>query len=146
MMEATEQMTQEEISKLLSIDLTTLPAHVLTSLKEKVSEALEQVYRGRIGDDDIVLHYDIKIRTKDGIVSDNCGDTKMNRVLSQRLIVDAPRRFESEFMHQVYEPTYADAMELFDTKSGKQNSLTNIKQSIGNYDLSEALPGLPAFG
>lgn len=70
----------------------------------------------------------------------------MNRITSSRLIVDAPRRFEAEFMHQVYEPVYADAMELFDNNSGQPNSLTNIKQSIGNYDINESLPGLPTFG
>lgn len=46
-----------------------------------------------------MLEYDIKIHTADGDVKRNKGVTRMNRITAPRLIVDAPRRFEAEFLH-----------------------------------------------
>jgi hypothetical protein len=47
--------------------------------------------------------------------------------MNKRLIVEAPRRFEAEFQHQVFEPIYADAMSIFDESTLNGNSLENIR-------------------
>ena len=137
-----QRQKQDEAGTNLNIDLTSLPVTALKSLRSDIDELLRQSYIDDTDDNDIVLEYDIKIHTADGDVKRNKGVTRMNKITSPRLIVDAPRRFEAEFLHQVYEPVYADAMEIFDSKSGSNKSLLTIKQNIGEYDDS-ALPGLP---
>ena len=140
-----EQQKQDEAEANLNIDLTSLPADALVKLRDQINDILRSGYQGTIGPDDIVLEYDVKLLTSEGDIYENVGSTKMNKVTSKRLIVDAPRRFEAEFMHQVYEPVYSDAMDLFDMRSGAGKSLTTIKQNIGSYDTAP-LPGLPGVG
>lgn len=62
--------------------------------------------------------------------------------MNKRLIVEAPRRFEAEFQHQIFEPIYAEAMAIFDESNNNKPSLDNIKQQIGAYD-TNSLQGLP---
>lgn len=124
------------------IDLTNQPVHVLLALKDKVESQLSKVNSFKLKDSDLVLEYQVKLRSKDGIIAVNEGSSRLNSIMNKRLIVEAPRRFEAEFQHQIFEPVYAEAMALFDESSLNENSLENIKQQIGTYD-TNSLQGLP---
>lgn len=140
-----QQQKQEEAEKSYDIDLTSLPVAALKKLQKQINNLLREAYIEELDPKDVVLEYDIKLHASNGRVYENKGVTKMNRITSPRLIVDAPRRFEAEFLHQVYEPVYADAMELFDQESGSNKSLLTLKQTIGKFD-EQPIPGLPAPG
>lgn len=137
-----EKTLQDAVSTLLQGDLTSLSLDALDELRNKVVDALQDAACGRLGDQDLILEYSVRLRTAKGEVSVNNGLSRMNKVLSPRLIGDAPRRFETEFLQQVYEPVYADAIDLMDSVSRNPRSLGSIKQAIGSYD-KEPLPGLP---
>lgn len=137
-----EKTLQDAISLILQADLSSLSLDAVEELRNKAADALQDAACGRLGEHDVVLEYSVRLRTARGEVSSNYGVTRMNKVLSPRLLGDAPRRFESEFMQQVYEPVYADAIDLMDSASRNPRSLGSIKQSIGNYD-KDPLPGLP---
>lgn len=140
--EATEKQTpQEAASTLLGADLTGLTLDVLERLRDKVATAIMESGTGRLGEDDVVLEYSVRLVTGKGEASHNSGAARMNRLTSERLLAEAPRRFESEFLQNVYSPVYADAMELFDKASGRALPITSIKQSIQNYS-AEPLPGI----
>lgn len=137
-----EKTLQDAISTLLSGDLTSLPVAALEKLRNAASSALQDGACGRLGENDIVVEYDVRIRAGNGKAFSNSGLARMNRITAPRLLGDAPRRFETEFMQQVYEPVYADAMELFDTAAEGERSLSGMRQAIGEYE-KEPLPGLP---
>lgn len=140
-----QQTLLDAISHLSETDLQSLPVNALKNLKTLVDSVLNQANVTKLRDNDLLLEYSVKLRNKDGVLSVNEGTSRMNSITSQRLIVEAPRRFESEFQQQVFEPTYADAMDAFDKASGTTNELENVRQSIGGFS-PEPLPGLPVFG
>lgn len=137
----TEQTPQEAALTLLEADLTSLTLDVLEKLRDKVAAAVMESGTGRLGEDDVVLEYSVRMVTGRGQACHNSGAARMNRLTSQRLLAEAPRRFESEFLQNVYSPVFADAMELFDRASGRMMPLESIKQSIQNYS-SDPLPGI----
>lgn len=100
----------------------------LKDLKLKVDEVLASAVTTKLQKNDLVLEYSITLKTQDGVVLENEGVARMNSIMNKRLIVDAPRRFETEFQNQVYSPAYAAALELFDTvgEAPAHNSLGNI--------------------
>lgn len=116
--------------------------NVLLELKEKLDEQLRKVTSYRLKDNDLVIEYDVRLVGKEGVIAVNEGSSRLNSIMNKRLIVEAPRRFESEFQHQIFEPIYAEAMSIFDESSTSTNSLDNIKQQIGAYD-TNSLQGLP---
>lgn len=135
----TEQ-TQTSCS-ISEIDLTNLTVDALLDLKLKVEEQLRKANTINLKDTDLLIQYDVKLVSKEGVIAVNEGSSRMNSIMNRRLIVEAPRRFESEFQHQIFEPIYAEAIELFDNNSFNNSSLANIKQQIGNYEL-DGLQGL----
>jgi hypothetical protein len=116
--------------------------NVLLELKEKLDEQLRKVTSYRLKDNDLIIEYDVRLVGKEGVIAVNEGSSRLNSIMNKRLIVEAPRRFESEFQHQIFEPIYAEAMSIFDESSTSTNSLDNIKQQIGAYD-TNSLQGLP---
>lgn len=140
--ETTETQTpQEAASTLLGADLTNLTLDVLERLRDKVAAAIVEAGTGRLGEDDVVLEYSVRMITGKGEARHNSGMARMNRLTSERLLAEAPRRFESEFLQNVYSPVFADAMELFDKASGRAMPLSTIKQSIQDYS-ADPLPGI----
>lgn len=102
--------------------------NVLLELKEKLDDQLSKVTCYRLKDSDLVMEYNVKLIGKDGVIAVNEGTSRLNSIMNKRLIVEAPRRFESEFQHQIFEPIYAEAMAIFDESSSQpDNSLSNIK-------------------
>lgn len=121
--------------------MTNLTLDVLERLRDKVAAAIVEAGTGRLGEDDVVLEYSVRIITGKGESMHNSGVARMNRLTSQRLLAEAPRRFESEFLQNVYSPVFADAMGLFDKASGRALPLESIKQSIQGYS-NDPLPGI----
>lgn len=91
--------------------------HVLLDLKEKLDNELSKVNSYRLKDTDLIVEYEVKLIGKEGVIAVNEGVSRLNSIMNKRLIVEAPRRFESEFQHQVFEPIYAEAMTIFDESS-----------------------------
>lgn len=114
---------------------------VLLDLKSKIEDELRKATSVNLKDTDLLIEYNIKLIGKEGIISSNEGSSRLNSITNKRLIVEAPRRFESEFQHQIFEPIYAEAMQVFDENSFNENSLGNIKQQIGKYEI-DGLQGL----
>lgn len=115
------------------IDLSQVPVADLIELKKKLDVLLSRDSRD-IGVNDLVLEYEVKLRTKDGVISSNVGTHRLNAILHQRLLSEAPSRFESAFMQNIFSPINADAYDLFDSSSASTNPLSGIR--------SQALPGM----
>lgn len=115
------------------IDLSQVPVADLIELKKKLDVLLSRDSRD-IGANDLVLEYEVKLRTKDGVISNNAGTHRLNAILHQRLLSEAPSRFESAFMQNIFSPINADAYDLFDSSSTSSNPLSGIR--------SQALPGM----
>lgn len=94
--EAKEEQTQINFS-ISEIDLTNQPVNVLLDLKEKLDKELRKVLSYRLKDSDLVIEYDIKLVGKEGVIAVNEGSSRLNSIMNKRIIVEAPRRFESEF-------------------------------------------------
>ena len=100
-----------------------------------------------IGDNDLVLEYTVKLRTKNGVVSDNEGVHRLNAILHPRLLSDAPSRFETAFMQNIFAPVNADAYDLFDSSTNTNNPLSYIRsQTAGIANMPQhslSMVGLP---
>lgn len=120
------------------IDLSKVPVSELVKLKEQVDFLLTKDAHN-IGDNDLVLEYTVKLRTKDGVVSDNEGVHRLNAILHPRLLSDAPSRFETAFMQNIFAPVNADAYDLFDSASNTNNPLSYIRSQTNNAT-STAVP------
>lgn len=94
--EAKEEKTQINFS-ISEIDLTNQPVNVLLDLKEKLDKELRKVLSYNLKDSDLVIEYDIKLVGKEGVIAVNEGSSRLNSIMNKRIIVEAPRRFESEF-------------------------------------------------
>lgn len=94
--EAKEEKTQINFS-ISEIDLTNQPVNVLLDLKEKLDKELRKVLSYKLKDSDLVIEYDIKLVGKEGVIAVNEGSSRLNSIMNKRIIVEAPRRFESEF-------------------------------------------------
>lgn len=128
------------------IDLSQIPVAELVKLKEKVDFLLSKDAHS-IGDNDLVLEYTVKLRTKNGIVSDNEGVHRLNAILHPRLLSDAPSRFETAFMQNIFAPVNADAYDLFDSSTNTNNPLSYIRSQTagiaGMPQHSLGMVGLP---
>lgn len=140
-----EKQTQQSRQDLniSEIDLSQVPVAELIELKDKIDLLLSRNSQ-RIGDNDLVLEYTVKLRTKDGIISNNEGVHRLNAILHPRLLSDAPSRFETEFIQNVFTPVNADAYDLFDTSSGSNNPLSSIKSQTNGL-LGNTVP-TPSMG
>ena len=94
--EVKEEKTQKNFS-ISEIDLTNQPVNVLLDLKEKLDKELRKVLSYKLKDSDLVIEYDIKLVGKEGVIAVNEGSSRLNSIMNKRIIVEAPRRFESEF-------------------------------------------------
>lgn len=133
---------QEPTKKSLStseIDLTQLTPRDLVTLRARIDEALVQCLPTP-GKYDIVLDYNLRLRTSEGIVTTHEGSAKLASVLHPRMLPDAPRRFEQEFMQNLYAPINAEAFDLFDNYNPTSNSLEPIFTHVPRLETS---PGLP---
>lgn len=108
------------------IDLSQVPVAVLTDLRSQIDLLLTKDAHN-IGENDIVLEYNVRLRTKDGVISTNEGTHRMNAILHPRLLSDAPGRFETAFLQNVFSPVNADAYDLFDSSNSTNNPLSYIK-------------------
>lgn len=115
--------TRQSIS---AIDLTMLPTRELVNLRRKIDDILLCV-QPEIGALDVVMDYDIVLRSADGVVGRNQGSVRMNHLLSQRLLGAAPSRLETEFKNNVFEPVNAMAYDLFDNNNPTARSLGLIR-------------------
>lgn len=68
-------------------------------MRDKIDSILNEAPNYNIKNNDIVIEYKIRIVTKDGVLSDNQGTSRLNSIINPRLLAEAPRRFESEFQH-----------------------------------------------
>lgn len=118
--------------------LLSLNARELRRVHQQVLEILREGETDDLNQDDMVLDYEVRILTKDGVAYVNKGKSPMNSILHQRLIPEAPGRFQTEFMHNVYSPVHAAAFELFDAHNPTQNSVHLLEN-----DQSSEIPGLP---
>ena len=110
------QETQAPTMKSLNIseiDLTQLTVTELAELKQRIAAILNN-YAVLANKHDVVLEYDVRLRTQQGVICENEGSVKLGSILHPRLIADAPRRFETAFLENVYTPVHAEAFELFD--------------------------------
>ena len=128
------------------IDLSQVPVADLVKLKEQVDFLLSKDAHN-IGDNDLVLEYTVKLRTKNGVVSDNEGVHRLNAILHPRLLSDAPSRFETAFMQNIFAPVNADAYDLFDSSTNTNNPLSYIRsQTAGIANMPQhslSMVGLP---
>lgn len=125
-------------SSISEIDLSQVPVVELVKLKEKVDFLLTKDAHN-IGDNDLLLEYVIRLRTKDGVMSRNEGAHRLNAILHPRLLSDAPSRFETAFMQNIFSPVNADAYDLFDSASNTNNPLSYIRSQTNNAT-STAVP------
>jgi hypothetical protein len=135
-----QETTQRPKSLNISeIDLTQLTVTELASLKARIDEQIEACLFP-VGKHDIVLDYSVKLRTQAGIVCENKGSAVLGSVLHPRLLADAPRRFESTFMENVFTPVNAEAFELFDGPANLSgNSLESINTHVTRFN---STPGI----
>lgn len=145
--EAQESPPQKDLN-ISEIDLSQIATSDLWELKDKIDFLLSKDSQ-RIGDNDIVLEYSVRLRTKEGVVSNNEGVHRLNAILHPRLLSDAPGRFETEFIQNVFAPINADAYDLFDSASDSDNPLSSIKshtKQLGNGTSNIQMPNFFSAG
>lgn len=103
----------EKSLNISEIDLTQLTVTELAALKQRINDTLSACLLPA-NKHDIVLEYNVKLRTHEKTICENEGSIKLGSILHPRLIADAPRRFETAFLENVYTPVNAEAFELFD--------------------------------
>lgn len=108
------------------IDLSQVPVATLADLKSQIDFLLTKDAHN-IGENDIVMEYSVRLRTKDGVISVNEGTHRLNAILHPRLLSEAPGRFETAFLQNVFSPVNADAYDLFDSSNNTNNPLAYIK-------------------
>lgn len=142
--EAVQQTAQETTRLNISeIDLTQLTVTELASLKNKIEEHLAACLFP-VGKHDVVLDYSITLRTSNGTVCENKGSSVLGSILHPRLLADAPRRFETTFMENVFTPVNAEAFDLFDGPANfTGNSLEPINSHVTNFNPAPGLISPP---
>lgn len=123
------------------IDLTQLPLQDLVALRQKIDDLLKSGERP-LGVHDVVLEYDVKLRTAEGLVSENIGDVRLNSMMSPRLLGSAPARLETVFKQNVFDPINAAAYDLFDVFNPTSRNL----ESITTYTEQRGGLSLPPVG
>lgn len=121
-------------------DVSSLGFLDLIKLKKQIDTTLAEASLVNLDDEDIILEYNIRLRTTDGVVSENNGNIRMNKLLHPRLIATAPSRFEQEFSQQIYEPINAALYDLLEEKNTTKNSIYALKQTTINNEI----PGMPS--
>lgn len=134
----TSQPPKQKESNTSRTDLSNLTLRDLIALRGQVDAALADIYSLSMTQDDVLLEYNIKLKTKDGTVSENIGNVQMNKLLHPRLLGDSPARFQQQFAQQVYAPVNAALFDLLD----KHNPTTNDIYALDQDGYGPA--GLPA--
>lgn len=133
------QTPKQNASNTSKIDLSSLTLRDLIALRDQVDAALADVYSLSLAQDDVLLEYNIKLKTKDGTVGSNNGNIQMNKLLHPRLLGDSPARFQQQFAQQVYAPVNAALFDLLDKHNPTENTIYALDQPEG-YGPP---PGLP---
>ena len=135
----TSQPPKQKESNTSRIDLSNLTLRDLIALRGQVDAALADIYSLSMTQDDVLLEYNIKLKTKDGTVSENIGNVQMNKLLHPRLLGDSPARFQQQFAQQVYAPVNAALFDLLDKHNTTDNDIYALDQPEG-YGPSAGLP------
>lgn len=136
-----QNLQTRNASTISEIDLSQVPVAELCALRDKIDALLSRDMQ-RIGDNDLVLDYAVKLITKDGVISRNEGVHRLNAILHPRLLSEAPGRFETAFIQNVFSPVNADAYDLFDSSSNIDSPLAYIKSQTAGAAPNLALPGM----
>lgn len=133
-----EPVPKQERSTITREDLLALNARELRRVHQLVTELVRDGETDDLNKDDVVLAYEVRLLTKDGVVYTNKGKSPLNSIMNSRLLPEAPGRLHTEFMHNVFSPVYAAALDLFDESNPTQKSIHLLEDEHDN-DLS--LPG-----
>jgi hypothetical protein len=96
---------------------------------------------------DVVLEYNIVLKSADGIVSKNRGHMQLNKLMHPRLITTAPGRVEQVCRQHILTPLNADLFDKLDSVSPQPDrSLHAIQQQQfgGDTEIQSGLQ-LPAL-
>lgn len=116
------------------IDLRSLRVEELLSLKESIEGILAEADTSRMRDTDLLLEYDIRIRTKDGVCCSNSGSSRLNGILGPRAISSAPGRLEAEFENQVFGPINSDLYDLIESHNPNEGSILTARGMLPAYN------------
>lgn len=127
----TSQPPKQKESNTSRTDLSNLTLRDLIALRGQVDAALADIYSLSMTQDDVLLEYNIKLKTKDGTVSENIGNVQMNKLLHPRLLGDSPSRFQQQFAQQVYAPVNAALFDLLDKHNTTDNDIYALDHEYG---------------
>lgn len=128
--ETAESTTAPNISE---IDLRALPVTDLLHLRDRIDEILAEPDTARMGDNDLLLEYDVRIRSKREVKCRNNGSSRLNGILGPRMIAMAPGRLEAEFESQVFSPLNADMYDLLEDHNSTGNRLRQASSMMPAY-------------
>lgn len=127
---AMESTTAPNISE---IDLRAIPVTDLLCLRDRIDEILAEPDTARMGENDLLLEYDVKIRSRREIKCRNNGSSRLNGILGPRMIAMAPGRLEAEFESQVFSPLNADMYDLLEDHNNTCNKIRQASSMMPAY-------------
>lgn len=133
----TNSQSQNKTNSITSeIDLSQLTLQELMDLKDRVNAKLASAYLCRMAQDDVVIEYEVKARTKDNVFYRAEGDVQLPSILHPGLVATALGRFESSFATQVMEPLSVHLddyiVELGQNRRDESQRLLGTAQQIGD--------------
>lgn len=127
------QEASQAVSNICETDLRAIPMAELLNLKDRIDRILAEADFARMGQDDLLLEYDVKLLKKDGEGFRNSGSTRLNSILAKRLVAAAPGRLEEEFSNQVFGPVNAHLYDIIDERNPENGSMASARGMLPAY-------------
>lgn len=130
----TSQSQNKTNSTTSEIDLEQLTLQELMDLKDRVNAKLATVYLCRMSQNDVVIEYELKARTKTNVVHESSGTIHLPAILHPSLIPNATGKLEQAVNSNILEPLAADLLSVFDAvqpNASDGNSVLSINQQVG---------------